>query len=903
MLEPVIIMTQRPTYSVIPIVSTPKTSTENIEDPGLQLSLAHITGQLSDMSVTSIITTSTDKAPGETLLDNVNFEKVETVTPKSTVSFDVISDNKEQEKNKINNDMIQIVDSLDSSSSETLPGARSNESPQSSGAFNDYEGLASIEESLSHTLGLRDGKKKGIRQTNNVNNERKNKDDDYDILGLEAWSETLRKNVTYEDGPYEVVNFTIPLSIWKKAWSIKTRLPAFKSQATVVLPIQVNYENDTENDLYDEETEDTESQTENPIQDTVVSSDNPQGSSTQSSITSEVLSTSTTPIPISTSQQIQEDYEPTTEQDVAGQAIRLPCSCLSGQCGCCTRFLFPRLDMMNTCGNITFIPEDFIFDVRMTVNNRTVARRRVSASNPPPICFNPRRAPFIQVCAEISNIRIRNNNAFACLDIAANIAGFTVYTASFRCFGFGTAGVQTGLRPKPVQSGGPAPINLFGGNNDDNNNNGLFGGLLGGGAGNGLFGGIGPIRPGGINIISKDAPYDVINFKIPSSIWKKAWSDQPIAAFKSQATVVLPIYISEDYADPESELEENEDGEIEIQDGSEVVDDSEIDDNTEIEQTTELNNNTVEDSTVQDEVTPLLNATTPLPETTTQIVEDEEPSNTTDVPGQGIRQPCACSRRQCGCCTRMILPRLNMNTCGNVTFIPRDFLFDVRMTINNRTVLRRRVSGTFSSSHSTGCSERGPRIVTGCFTRQAPVYLLSSRFTFIWATMCVNSLILAVTIVYSNSFLASLGHPSETLLQNSTQMIKGMEHLEVPDSALILLHRLKYSQTPNANFKTPRKKQQVTPQPQGQEEPSRRCTCADGKNPRPICINPPRLSNLKLRSHKNESLHLLSPPSQDPDLSCLILSYPVLNSDRGPAFDCDSGVDLRRFRLHSRFRF
>lgn len=146
-------------------------------------------------------------------------------------------------------------------------------------------------------------------------------------------------------------------------------------------------------------------------------------------------------------------------QQVTGQAIRFPCTCNNGQCGCCTGSMLERV-RMKACGNISFVPEDFVFDVRLTLNNNTVVRRRVSgnyylfsrilnflqitfvinidvfsASDPPPICFNPRRAPFVRVCLELSNIRIRNGNAFACLDINADIYGFQVYSASFRCFG------------------------------------------------------------------------------------------------------------------------------------------------------------------------------------------------------------------------------------------------------------------------------------------------------------------------------------------------------------------------------------------------------------------------------------------------------------------------------------
>lgn len=210
-----------------------------------------------------------------------------------------------------------------------------------------------------------------------------------------------------------------------------------------------------------------------------------------------------TAAPIVTQSPVLQDQVVTQQptQDVPGQVIRFPCACRSRQCGCCTGAILERI-RMKACGNITFVPEDFVFDVRMTVNNNTVVRRRVSASDPPPICFNPRRAPFIRICAEISNIQIRNRNAHACLDINADIGGFPVYSASFRCFRLGASGVQTGLKPRPISSG-PEPVSLFGNADNDDDGGGFLenavGDVIGG---DGLFGG------GGSS--DDDGPFDGI---------------------------------------------------------------------------------------------------------------------------------------------------------------------------------------------------------------------------------------------------------------------------------------------------------------------------------------------------------------------------------------------------------
>nr|XP_034833521.1 uncharacterized protein LOC117990167 [Maniola hyperantus] len=276
-------------------------------------------------------------------------------------------------------------------------------------------------------------------------------------------------------GPYGILNVKVPQALWQQALN---PTPVLKSPVTITVPIHVAAE---------EENEVEENEIENVVNDgTEVSV------SVDNTLINDEPVTSVTVAPVTTvspSPVLQDGLPEQPVQEVTGQVIRFPCTCNDGQCGCCTGAMMERF-RMKACGNISFVPEDFVFDVKLTMNNNTVVRRRVSASDPPPICFNPRRAPFVRVCAEISNIRIRNGNAFACLDINADIASFPVYSASFRCFGLGLSGVQTGLKPKPVSSG-PKPVNLFGSGNTNNDGTILNAAgqiLTGGGNGNGLFG-------------------------------------------------------------------------------------------------------------------------------------------------------------------------------------------------------------------------------------------------------------------------------------------------------------------------------------------------------------------------------------------------------------------------------
>lgn len=107
-INPVSVIAENPEMSVLP-VTTPKSVTD-FEDPGLEMSLAHITGQLSEMHVTPMISDEGKESAIVNKEEQPNYEKVQTITPKapSTVAFAPSS------VEAINDDMIQIVQNLDS---------------------------------------------------------------------------------------------------------------------------------------------------------------------------------------------------------------------------------------------------------------------------------------------------------------------------------------------------------------------------------------------------------------------------------------------------------------------------------------------------------------------------------------------------------------------------------------------------------------------------------------------------------------------------------------------------------------------------------------------------------------------------------------------------------------------
>lgn len=215
--QPVLIVTQKPQTTLAE--STVKDENQ-FEDPGLEMSLAQLTGQLSVIPVTPILPTSAKVSSSmmTTNREQTNYEKIETITPKatSTVSFAMPAGDSPGDE------MIQIVHDLDSHSEEnisTKPDQSSGESRAHRGQtvrhgvyeglplskknkgsdfeLNDFDvlGLSDIGETVGEEIGLF-GKNKRKNKNNNEVKKPKgfknhNNDDDDDILGLEPLSESL----------------------------------------------------------------------------------------------------------------------------------------------------------------------------------------------------------------------------------------------------------------------------------------------------------------------------------------------------------------------------------------------------------------------------------------------------------------------------------------------------------------------------------------------------------------------------------------------------------------------------------------------------------------------------------------------------------------------------------------
>lgn len=213
--EPIIGINQK----VEPIMysTTAKTVTD-FEDPGLKISLAHITGQLSNMPATPIVS-NTAKESSVASTNAVNYEKIETITPKmpTTISFPTTSEE------KVNDDLIQIVQDLDSHSEEsnahkeslTAEETRSHifdeiavateqsevvlpkKKHRSSFDFGDLDvlHLTEIGETVGDELGIFGKNKRGNKNNKPQKQRDGKKEDDYsELLGLDNLESLLRKS-------------------------------------------------------------------------------------------------------------------------------------------------------------------------------------------------------------------------------------------------------------------------------------------------------------------------------------------------------------------------------------------------------------------------------------------------------------------------------------------------------------------------------------------------------------------------------------------------------------------------------------------------------------------------------------------------------------------------------------
>lgn len=86
------------------------------------------------------------------------------------------------------------------------------------------------------------------------------------------------------------------------------------------------------------------------------------------------VSTSKTTTSVSSGNQVS-----TTTSRPLLPGLRLPCSCVEGQCGCCTGVLLDQFNQ-KACLNVSYEPDDFSLTAMMSMNGRVLYKRTVSGN-------------------------------------------------------------------------------------------------------------------------------------------------------------------------------------------------------------------------------------------------------------------------------------------------------------------------------------------------------------------------------------------------------------------------------------------------------------------------------------------------------------------------------------------
>ncbi|XP_055311069.1 uncharacterized protein LOC129573918 isoform X2 [Sitodiplosis mosellana] len=127
-------------------------------------------------------------------------------------------------------------------------------------------------------------------------------------------------------------------------------------------------------------------------------------------------------------------------------ALRRPCECHKGVCGCCTGMLFSALRQLG-CMNITYHPDDFSFEFKMIMNNAVLYKNRVTGRNPPPVCVRMPRFSFVKVCANFYDLHFIGRNMHVCMEMSAFFQDSEIFNRSFDCMRIGDKGVKI-VRPE-----------------------------------------------------------------------------------------------------------------------------------------------------------------------------------------------------------------------------------------------------------------------------------------------------------------------------------------------------------------------------------------------------------------------------------------------------------------------
>jgi len=112
------------------------------------------------------------------------------------------------------------------------------------------------------------------------------------------------------------------------------------------------------------------------------------------------------------------------------------CLCSNYTCGCCYHLDVQKIFLNNTgCLNITYLPDEYGLEVDVTLDDRIVFKRKISAKNPPSICGGiPYVHKLASICLRLYNLNVQQKQFSGCAALEVDFEGVILKEFVLGCF-------------------------------------------------------------------------------------------------------------------------------------------------------------------------------------------------------------------------------------------------------------------------------------------------------------------------------------------------------------------------------------------------------------------------------------------------------------------------------------
>ncbi|XP_023934016.2 uncharacterized protein LOC112043010 [Bicyclus anynana] len=124
-----------------------------------------------------------------------------------------------------------------------------------------------------------------------------------------------------------------------------------------------------------------------------------------------------------------------------------PCKCVDMRCKCCTGIRVQALNLdRQTCGILTYEPQQSTIEFEVVMNNASVLRDSFSTRNPPPFCV-PVPVPYlppglVDMCVRLFDVTVVDQKLHVCMDMDTRIDKAPIVILHFDCMDMGAGGVS-----------------------------------------------------------------------------------------------------------------------------------------------------------------------------------------------------------------------------------------------------------------------------------------------------------------------------------------------------------------------------------------------------------------------------------------------------------------------------